>query len=61
MTTATLVQVQALFNVMRADADKSGYGWAITNDALMKMAQEGANAVMAAYVAPLVPPPEASS
>ena len=52
MTQATVAQIAALFKVLRADADASGYGFAISNTKLQAMAQEGATAVMAAYVLP---------
>jgi hypothetical protein len=42
----TQAQIGALFQVLRGDADKSGYGWAISDDVLKSMAAEGAKAVV---------------
>jgi hypothetical protein len=39
-------QIQALYKVLRQDADASGYGWAISDDKLLQMATEGAEAVV---------------
>lgn len=44
---ATTAQIVAAFNVLRKDADASGYGQFITNDKLQVMAVEIANAVVA--------------
>ncbi len=46
MTKPTQSQIDALFAVLRADADMSGYGWAISDDQLKAMALEGARAVV---------------
>jgi hypothetical protein len=46
MTEPTQAQIDALFAILRADADKSGYGWAISDDQLKPMALEGARAVI---------------
>jgi hypothetical protein len=46
MIEPTQVQIDALFAVLRGDADKSGYGWAISDDVLKAMALEGAKAVV---------------
>jgi len=46
MTTPTQPQIDALFKVLRKDADASGYGWAIANEKLQEMATDGARAVI---------------
>ena len=45
-------QIQALYKVLRKDADASGYGWAISDDRLLAMATEGAGAVVNASPEP---------
>jgi hypothetical protein len=56
MTHPTQPQIDALFRVLRKDADASGYGWAIADDKLRQMASEGAAAVMSAAPAPAPAP-----
>ena len=46
MIEPTQAQIDALYAILRADADKSGYGWAISDDVLKAMAQAGALAVV---------------
>ncbi len=54
----TQAQIDALFTVLRNDADASGYGWAIADDKLRQMALAGATAVVNAF--PRVPPKPAA-
>lgn len=46
MIEPTQAQIDALFAILRADADKSGYGFAISDDVLKAMALAGASAVV---------------
>lgn len=41
-------EVKALFGILRADADASGYGWAIHDDRIMATAMRGVAAIDAA-------------
>lgn len=58
MIKPTQPQINALFTVLRKDADASGYGWAIADDKLRAMAADGATAVVNAV--PAAPPKPAT-